>query len=123
MVLVGLGGRADSERHAHRSAEAASAMQPRFLSLLTVTPIAGTPFGDAVERGEIELLEPIETLREVRTIVAGLELEGTIFRSNHASNYLPLRGRLPQDRERLLAELDRALDGEVPLRPEFLRGL
>jgi len=123
MILIGLGGRAGSEQHARKSAEVATAMQPRFLSCLTVTPIDGTPFGDAVARGEIELLEPIDTLREVRNIVEGCDLHGTIFRSNHASNYLPLAGRFPQDRDRMLADLDAALAGETPLRPEFLRGL
>ncbi len=123
MVLIGLAGRAGSDQHARRSAEVASRMQPRFLSLLTITPIDGTPFGDEVASGAVELLEPIDTLREVRTIVAGLELQGTVFRSNHASNYLPLSGRFPQDKARLLAELDAALGGETPLRPEFLRGL
>jgi radical SAM superfamily enzyme YgiQ (UPF0313 family) len=123
MVLIGLAGRDGSERHARRSAEVVNRMHPRFLSFLTVTPVPGTPFGDAVECGEIGLLDPDETLREIRTMVANLDLRGTVFRCNHASNYLPLRGRLPQDRERLLAEIDAGLSGDTPLRPEFLRGL
>jgi radical SAM superfamily enzyme YgiQ (UPF0313 family) len=123
MVLIGLAGRDGSEQHARRSAEVASRMNPRFLSFLTVTPVPGTPFGDAVERGEIGLLDPDETLREIRMIVEGLDLRGTVFRCNHASNYLPLRGRLPQDKARLLVEIDAGLSGDTPLRPEFLRGL
>jgi radical SAM superfamily enzyme YgiQ (UPF0313 family) len=123
MVLIGLGGREGSLRHARRSAAAVNRMKPRFLSFLTVTPVPGTPFHDEVERGEVELLTPEDTLREVREIVAGLELDGTIFRSNHASNYLPLGGRLPRDKQRILDALDGALAGDVPLRPEWMRGL
>ena len=73
--------------------------------------------------GTLKLALVILGVREVRNIVEGCDLHGTIFRSNHASNYLPLAGRFPQDRDRMLAELDAALAGETPLRPEFLRGL
>ena len=123
MVLIGLGGREGSALHALRTAAAVNRRKPRFLSFLTVTPVEGTPFHDEVARGEVTLLTPEETLREVRDIVAGLELDGTIFRSNHASNYLPLGGRLPADRERLLAAVRAGLRGEVGLKPEWLRGL
>ncbi len=62
-------------------------------------------------------------LRELRTIVALAEPTAAIFRTNHASNYLPLSGRLPRDRERITAAVDAALAGEVALRPEWARGL
>jgi hypothetical protein len=49
--------------------------------------------------------------------------QDTIFRTNHASNYLPLEGRLPRDRQRIMEVIDQALDGSIPLRPEWSRGL
>jgi len=123
MALLGIAGRERFREHARATAEAASAANPRFLSLLTATPVAGTPFHDEVASGRITLPSPEEILEELRLLVEGLRLEGTVFRSNHASNYLPLAGRLPQDRERLLREIDDAREGRVPLVPEWRRGL
>jgi hypothetical protein len=85
--------------------------------------IPGTPLWEEAERGKFRELGPSELLMEARDIIAGLELDGTIFRSNHASNYLPLEGRFPRDKERLLSILDDALSGRVRLRPESMRGL
>jgi len=62
-------------------------------------------------------------LEELRTMVAGASPTDSVFRTNHASNYLPLAGRLPQDRERIVEALDKALSGEIALRPEWSRGL
>jgi len=123
IMILGLGGRAKSREHAAASARVASAMNPRFLSCLMLMLVPGTPLHDRHRRGEFELLDAGEMLREIRCLVQDLELDGTIFRANHASNYLPLAGRFPKDKARLLAEIDRALQGETGLRPEFLRGL
>ncbi len=126
MFLSGLGGRSRWEEHARASARLASAISPRYLSLLTVTPVAGTPLHERWTRGEFELLDPVEITREMRTFVAALEpRSGIVFRANHASNYLPLGGTLPKDREAILAALDAALaDPEgAPFVPEEWRGL
>lgn len=123
MILLGMGGRERTEPHARESASALSAMDPRFVSCLTVTPVPGTPLFDQVEDGSFVPITPEETLAELRTIVERTEVTGAVFRSNHASNYLPLSGRLPTDRSRLLSEIDAALRGEVPLTPEEWRGL
>ena len=123
MVLLGVGGRARSREHAEATADALSRMDPRFVSCLCVTPVPGTPLHDDVLAGRFELPSPEETLDELRTIVQRTRVTGAIFRSNHASNYLPLAGRLPSDRERLLAAIDAARRGEVPLMPEEWRGL
>jgi hypothetical protein len=98
-------------------------MDPRYLSCLCVTPVPGTPLFDQARRGEFAPITPEQTLDELRTIVERSEVTATVFRSNHASNYLPLAGRLPADRARLLAEIDAARRGEVPLVPEEWRGL
>ena len=123
IALLGLGGRELSEEHAKKTAWALNEMQPRFASFLTLMLVPGTELARQYERGEFELLSPVEFLKELRIIVRDLELEKTIFRTNHASNFLALGGTFPKDKERILAELDRGIAGDAPLRPEFFRGL
>jgi hypothetical protein len=98
-------------------------MQPAMLSFLSLMLIPGTALERRASRGEFRMLDDRHILAELRDIVAKLELRSTVFRSNHASNYLPLEGRLPADKQRLLDELEEALKGETPLRPEIWRGL
>lgn len=123
MVLLGMGGRALSREHARATGEVLSAMDPRFVSCLCVTPVPGTPLFDEVRRGTFELPSPEETLEELAVLLEHTHVSGAVFRSNHASNWLPLGGRLPADRERLLAAVRRAQAGDVPLTPEWMRGL
>lgn len=123
MVLLGMGGRERSREHAVNSGKVLSAMDPRFISCLTVTPVPGTPLHAQVEAGTFEMITPQETLEELEGLLEHTHVRGAVFRSNHASNYLPLGGRLPADRERLLEAVRRARAGDVPLRPEYLRGL
>ncbi len=122
MVLVGVAGRGGSLRHARRSAEAVNRMAPTFTSLLTYTPTPGSPLGEQVAGGGFELPTPLESIEEIRTFVRDLDC-ATYFTCTHASNYLPLRGRMPAAKPAVLALLERALAGDLPLRPEFLRGL
>ncbi len=125
MILLGAGGRARSREHAEASARVVNAIQPRFVSTLVMTPVGGTPLAEADERGEVDHLDPIELAAELRTFLAGLELEGSVFRSNHASNYLALAGTLPKDRDDLVGALDQVLahPENAPFRPEWLRAL
>jgi radical SAM superfamily enzyme YgiQ (UPF0313 family) len=123
MVLLGIAGRKRSREHAEATARALSEMDARYVSCLCVTPVPGTPLFDQVERGAFDPIGPEETLDELRTIVEKTASTGAVFRSNHASNWLPLAGRLPADRARLLEEIDAARRGEVPLVPEEWRGL
>jgi radical SAM superfamily enzyme YgiQ (UPF0313 family) len=123
IFLLGAGGVERSEEHAHASARLATAMDPRFVSALTLTIVPGTPLDTLAEKGRFELPDVPGLLRELRTFIDGCRPTDTIFRTNHASNYLPLAGRLPRDRERLLEILDGAIGGDVPLRPEWSRGL
>ena len=98
MILNGMGGRRFSEQHARNSAQLMNEAQPDYLSGL---------------------------FREMQLLLTALELQNTIFRSDHASNYLVLKGTLNRDRPRLLATVQAALErpGAVPLRPEWARGL
>ncbi len=122
MVLIGLAGRERSLEHARASAEALNRMEPTYTALLTAIPVPGTPFFDEVESGRLALPEPRESLREIRELLAGLRYR-TTFTCNHASNYLPLVGKLPRAQPELLELLDAALAGQLPLKPELLRGL
>jgi radical SAM superfamily enzyme YgiQ (UPF0313 family) len=123
IFLLGAGGVERSHEHATESARLATAMDPRFVSLLTLTVIAGTPIASQAERGQFELPPVAKLLAELRLFIANAAPTDAIFRTNHASNYLSLAGRLPRDRERILKTLDQALSGNVPLNPEWLRGL
>ncbi len=111
MILLGAGGRALSQEHARESARVVNAIQPRFVSTLVMTPVEGTPLHEQAQRGQVDELSPLELARELQGFLAGLELEGSIFRSNHASNYLALAGSLPKDKARLLGALESVLGG------------
>jgi hypothetical protein len=98
-------------------------MDPRFLSTLTLTVVPGTPIARLEEQGRFELPDVTGLLTELRWFVEEAHPSAAIFRSNHASNYLPIGGRLPRDRAAILAAIDEALAGRVSLRPEWSRGL
>ncbi len=123
IFLLGAGGRERSEEHARASGRLATAMDPRFLSTLTLTVVPGTPIARLEEQGRFELPDVRGLLTELRWFVEEARLSSAIFRANHASNYLPIGGRLPRDREAILASIDEALAGRVRLRPEWARGL
>ena len=124
MVLIGLAGPgAASRAHALDTAAMINAMGPRHLSALTYIPERGTVLGRAVERGEFQLLTAREALEETRLLLEHLEVNPLHFTSDHASNYLPLKGGLPEDRGRLLTLIDQALAGERGVRAEQWRGL
>lgn len=125
MILLGAGGRERSAQHARESARVVNAIQPRFVSTLVMTPVEDTPLFEAARLGRVDELSPVELAAELRTFLAGLELSGSIFRSNHASNHLALAGTLPKDRARLIAALDQVLAAPdaARFRPAWLRGL
>jgi radical SAM superfamily enzyme YgiQ (UPF0313 family) len=123
IFLLGAGGRERSEVHARASGRLASAMDPKFLSTLTLTVVPGTPLARLEDQARFELPDVQGLLTELRWFLEEAHLSAAIFRSNHASNYLPIGGRLPRDREAILATLDEALAGRLPLRPEWARGL
>lgn len=125
IALLGIGGDELSQVHAEATGRVVSEMDPRYLSLLTLMLVPGTPLHQQWEAGAFQLLEPAALLRELRQVLHHLDgLSGCIFRTNHASNYVPLAGTLPKDKERLLATLDAALArGRAALRPEAWRGL
>lgn len=122
IALLGIGGER-SEQHARATGELVTAMDPEFFAALTVTVVPGTPLAKLAGRGKFAVPEVPALLGELRTMVEHARPTDAMFRTNHASNYLPLGGRLPADRERILGVIDAALAGRIPLRPERMRGL
>lgn len=125
MILLGMGGEAMSREHALDSAKVVNAIQPRFVSTLVATPVEGTPLWDQDQRGEFDHLSPIALAAELREFLANLDLKASVFRSNHASNYLALAGTLPKDQAAMVGALDEVLahPENAPFRPEWLRAL
>lgn len=124
MVLLGIAGPGEpSRRHIAATVEMMNAMKPRHLSALTYLPEPNTELGEQVERGEFQLITGREALLETRGLVAGLTVDPLHFTCDHASNYLPLKGSLPEEREKMLAAIDQALGDEALLRNEYGRAL
>jgi radical SAM superfamily enzyme YgiQ (UPF0313 family) len=125
MILNGLGGRKYSEQHAVNSAKVVNAVEPEFLSTLVLSYPHGLEHFRRRFKGEFEPCDVTGLLRELRNFIAHTELEQTVFRSDHASNYLILKGTLGRDKQRMIKEIDAALDDPscAGLRPEWLRGL
>lgn len=122
IALLGIAGDRSAE-HAAATAELVTRMDPAYFSALTVTVVPGTPLATLEARGKFAVPDVPALLRELRGMVAAARPRDALFRTNHASNYLPLGGRLPRDRDRILALIDAALAGRVPLRTEASRGL
>ena len=123
IFLLGAGGVERSAEHAAGSARLATEMDPDYLAALTLTVVEGTPLAKTQDRLNWRLPDIYGLLGELRTFVDEAQPSGALFRTNHASNYLPLGGRLPDDGPRIVQTIDMALSGEIPLRPEWSRGL
>lgn len=123
MVILGLAGTGEpSRRHMLDTAAMMNEMKPRHLSALTLTLDPGTELYQDYRAGWFHPITPRESLLEAKLLLENLTVDPLHFTCNHASNYLPLKGGLPEDRDRFLAMLDRALAGEQELRPEWSRG-
>ena len=122
-VLLGIAGRQRSQIHAVETGRVLSAIDPQYVGALSLMLIPGTPLFDDHQAGDFPLLDPKEMLAELRTMIASTNLSRGLFHANHASNYLPIRARLPRDKESTLELIDQALAGEIDLKPEYLRAL
>lgn len=123
--ILGIAGVERSLIHGRATGEALSAIDPEYIGVLSLIIQEGTPIAARIRRGELVLPDPIGMLRELREMIAATDVTNALFRSNHASNYLPVGGRLPQDKARMLAALDAVLEHpeRARLRPESWRAL
>ena len=124
-VLLGLAGAGDGQKHALATANILSAIDPDFASALTLMVVPGTPLHEDMQAGRFQVPSLFELLEELGTIVANSNFSRCYFTSNHASNYLPIKARMPKDKEavvKLIQKVVSAKDHSL-LRPEFLRGL
>jgi radical SAM superfamily enzyme YgiQ (UPF0313 family) len=122
-VLLGLGGSDRSEIHARETGRVLSAMDPEQAAALTLMLVPGTPLHEDWERGRFQLPDARGMLVEQRMMLQCTNLTKGLFLSNHASNYLPLKVRLPREKQAALDLIDRALEGGVRLTPESFRRL
>jgi len=125
-VLLGLGGRTPKAvEHALNTAKICNEMNPDYISPLTLMLVPGTEMYRREQRGEFELPGPFEILEEMRILIENLEVEECEFRSNHASNYLPIKGRLPDAKQKILDLINQMIkrNDRNYLRPDYMRGL
>lgn len=122
-VLLGIAGKERSQIHAAETGRVLSEIDPEYVGALSLMLIPGTPLNNDYEAGKFILLEPGEMLQELRTMIEHTSLSNGLFHANHASNYLPIRAKFPDDKKKTLALIDEALAGRVALKPEFLRAL
>lgn len=123
IALLGIGGTERSQEHAERTAALVTEMNPEYFSALTTSVVPNTPLVKLRDKGFWQLPSVTRMLEELRTIVDLARPTNAMFRTNHASNYLPLAGQLPRDSQRIVAAIDAALAGKIPLRPDWARGL
>jgi len=124
-VLLGLGGVEHGQQHALATAKILSDIDPDFASALTLMVVPGTPLHEEMKSGRFQLPAPFQLLEELGTVIAHARFTNCYFTSNHASNYLPIKARLPRDKEAVVRLIHKVVSSQDPsrLRPEFLRGL
>ena len=123
-IILGITGEGGDWRgHILSTAQIINEMKPRHLSAMTFAPAKGTPLGDDVLAGRFKVYGPDHILEECRLLIEHLDVDPLHFTSNHASNYLPLKGGLPEDREKFLSLIDQALEGKIRLRKTLNRGI
>ena len=126
MVILGLAGKGERSReHALATAKITNEMKPKYLAALTVTPVPGTILFNQVQKGEFHLLDPFETLEEMKIIFENITIDDLKFVGVHASNYLPVNGTLQRDRQKMIDTVNSVLDTRDAsrIKSEKMRGL
>ncbi|MCL2457874.1 MAG: radical SAM protein [Desulfobulbus sp.] len=122
-VLLGIAGSERSSIHATETGRVLSAIDPEYVGALSLMIEPQTKLYADIQAGQFVVPGPLAILGELRAMIAATHLTGGLFHANHASNYLPVRAKLPEEKEATLALIDQALAGSLSLRPEFLRAL
>lgn len=122
-AISGLGGRKLWKEHARDTGLILSEMKPDYIGLLTLMVEEGIPLTEKIKNREFELLNPYDILIETKEMLKYLDCPDCIFRSNHASNYVNLRGTLNQDKQAMLNLLDEAIQGDIHMKSEWMRAL
>jgi radical SAM superfamily enzyme YgiQ (UPF0313 family) len=122
-VLLGIAGRERSHIHARETGRVLTAIDPEYVGALSLMLTPNTPLFEASRRHEFALPSPAQMLEELAIMFAATGLTNGYFHANHASNYLPIKAKLPDDKAATLQLIERALKGKVSLKPEYLRGL
>jgi len=122
-VLMGIAGRKRSRIHAEETGRVLSSIDPEYVGALSLMLIPGTPMYKDYESGTFSLPGSYELLEELKIMIATTELSKGLFYANHASNYLPIKARLPKDKNATIKLINKALSGQIPLKPEFMRAL
>jgi radical SAM superfamily enzyme YgiQ (UPF0313 family) len=124
-VLLGIGGVELSQAHAEDTGKVLSQMDPEYVGALSLMVVPGTPIHEELRTGKLVLPTPFELIRELGTMIANCQFTNCFFASNHASNYLPLRIRMPREKEKALQLIREVLQRKDPdlLRPEYMRAL
>jgi radical SAM superfamily enzyme YgiQ (UPF0313 family) len=124
-VLLGIGGVELSQAHAEDTGKVLSGMDPDFVGALSLIVVPGTPIEKEIRTGKLVLPTPFGLVQELETMITNCRFTRCFFASNHASNYLPLRIRMPEEKEEALRRIREVLQRKDPalLRPEYLRAL
>ena len=124
-VILGIGGVEGSQSHAVETGKVLSEMDPDYVGALSLMIVPGTPIAKEIETGTLVLPTPFALIQELETMIANCQFTHCFFASNHASNYLPLRIQMPEEKEEALMRIREVLRRKDPdlLRPEYLRAL
>ena len=124
-VLLGLGGVERSKIHAEETGKFLTRIQPDYAGALSVIIVPGTPLAEEVKKGTFKVPDPYMLLEELSKMISNIDADHMYFASNHASNYLPVKGWLPEEKEKMLKAIEYVLQQKDPsmLRPEFMRAL
>jgi len=122
-VLLGIAQKSRSMVHARATGRVLSAIDPEYVGALSLMIYPAAQLFEDYRSGRFQLLEPDDMLQELRAMIAATDLSRGLFHANHASNYLPIKARLPRDKQTTINQIDDALAGRVALRPEWMRGL
>ena len=122
-VLLGIAGRERSKIHSFETGRVLSSIDPDFVGALSLMLIPRTELYNKYKQGEFELIEPKEMLNELGIMLSATNLSNGFFSANHASNYLPIRVRLPKEKEKSLKLIAKAIKGDITLKPESMRAL